>query len=198
MGFTKTGATVNKQRVITLAGVLSHSKAGSVGKLIGSAHDEGLEGILVIAVFAVHAGRHRRYSGLWIQLIRWNSSFSSRHHRLRPLLTADNNLNVDINTQHFLEGSAHIIHIALLQEVFLQRGTGRKNSKGTVKGNQFHFLDPEIVGDRRQVTIFFDRVLYILKEFRKVHDLTSLFHSFLQGIYGNANVISTKGKAFGK
>ena len=47
VGFAKAGLAVDKQGVVALAGVVGYCPGGRMGKLIGGAHHEPLEGVLL-------------------------------------------------------------------------------------------------------------------------------------------------------
>ena len=47
MGFAQAGLAVDEQGVVSLGGLLGHRQGGGVGKLVGGAHHEALEGVLL-------------------------------------------------------------------------------------------------------------------------------------------------------
>ena len=48
VGLAQTGGAVDEQGVVVHARLFCHGGAGSVGELVGAAHDEGIEGVFIV------------------------------------------------------------------------------------------------------------------------------------------------------
>ena len=169
MGFAQSRTAVDEQRIVGLGRIGSHGLGSSMGKLVGVAHDEGGEGVLIIAALTA------LFDLLGAVPVEGRRLFLSRQDGidLGGFFHAED-LHFRREAHHFGKAPGEDIHVLFGDHVLHEAAVHRELGFAVLEAHRLDRGDPEVIGHGADFlfAVLFDEG----KNFRKgLHNSTLSF-----------------------